>query len=146
MERVELGEVFLPVFLFPLSVSFHQRPTLIFIYMLPLPEEHIGGVWEPSKKQCFFVIRGSFNRKLLSLTLHRFKRPKSFLRTATQPLKFHQGSKFKRTVSNSPIICKRIAVWHNIAFKIFFTARNAKLRSCGLIFDHLSSFSPSLPT
>jgi len=34
----------------PLSVSFHQRSTLICIYMLLLPEGQAGEVWEPSKK------------------------------------------------------------------------------------------------
>jgi len=35
-------------FCFPLSVSFHQCPTLIFIYMLLLPERQMGEAWGPS--------------------------------------------------------------------------------------------------
>ena len=42
MDRVPL--------LFSLSVSFHQRSTLIFIYMLFLPEGQTGETWEPSKR------------------------------------------------------------------------------------------------
>jgi hypothetical protein len=137
------GTSFSPSPSVPLSVQFHQRSTLIFIYMLLLLEGHISDVWELSTKRGFFVNWGSFDRKLLSFKLHRFKRPKNFLRIATKLLKFHQGSKFERTVSNSRIICKINAVCHNIALKIFLTARNAKLRSCGLIFDHISSFFPS---
>ena len=47
---------YLSLFLFPLSVSFHQRSTLILIYMLLSPEGQMGDAWEPSKKQCSFGI------------------------------------------------------------------------------------------
>jgi len=47
---------------FPLSLSFHQRPTLVFTYMLLLPERQTDEAWEPSKKLCPFGSR----RKLCS--------------------------------------------------------------------------------
>ena len=49
-----LHNVSLPVLLFPLSVSFHQCSTLIFIYTLVLPEGQTGETWEPPKKQCSY--------------------------------------------------------------------------------------------
>jgi hypothetical protein len=49
---------------FPLSVSFHQCSTLIFTYMLPLPEGQTAEAWEPSKKQCWFWNRGALDREI----------------------------------------------------------------------------------
>jgi hypothetical protein len=63
--KVALEPVFLPALQFPLSVSFHQCSILIFIYMSPLPEGHIGEVWEPSKKQCSFISHWALNGKVL---------------------------------------------------------------------------------
>jgi len=51
----------------PLPLSFHQCCTLIFIYMLLLPEGQAGEVWEPSKKPSFVKNRGEMSRKGLSL-------------------------------------------------------------------------------
>jgi hypothetical protein len=48
---------------FSLSVSLHQWSALIFI-MLLLPEGQTGEAWEPSKTQCSFVNRGTFDRKI----------------------------------------------------------------------------------
>ena len=52
VDEVPVGQVFLPVLQFPLSVSFHQCFTLIFIYMLLFPEGQTSETWERSKKQC----------------------------------------------------------------------------------------------
>jgi len=41
-------------FSFLLSVSFHQRSTFVFMYMLLVLEWQTGKAWEPSKKQCSF--------------------------------------------------------------------------------------------
>jgi hypothetical protein len=49
----------------PLCVSFHQCCTSIFNYMLLLPEGQTGEAWEPSKKQCSYGNRGTWDGKLL---------------------------------------------------------------------------------
>jgi hypothetical protein len=41
----------------PLSVFYDHCSTLIFIFMLLLPEGPTGEAWEPSKKQVYFGIR-----------------------------------------------------------------------------------------
>jgi hypothetical protein len=69
-----LYNVSLPVLQFPLSVSFHQCSSLIFIYMLLLPEGQRGEAWEPSTS----------NRKLESIGQRN---------TFTQSLKGWLGSK-----------------------------------------------------
>jgi hypothetical protein len=46
--KVALGQIFLPVLRFPLSVSFHQCPIFIFVLTVHLPE----------RKQCSFGYRG----------------------------------------------------------------------------------------
>jgi hypothetical protein len=50
-------------FYFPLSVSFHHSSTLIFIYMLLLPDEKTVKGWEPCIKQCYFGTRGALDIK-----------------------------------------------------------------------------------
>ena len=50
-----LLHVSLPILQFPPSVLFHRCYTLIFIYMLLLPEEQTGEMLERSQKQCSFV-------------------------------------------------------------------------------------------
>ena len=50
-------------FEFSLSVSLHQWSALNI--MLFLPEGQTGKAWEPSKTQCSFVNRGTFDRKVL---------------------------------------------------------------------------------
>jgi hypothetical protein len=47
--EVALGQVFILELHF-LSVSSHQFATLIFIYMLLLPEGQTGEAWEPSEE------------------------------------------------------------------------------------------------
>jgi len=37
--KVALAHVFLPILQFPLSVLFYQCSVIIFVYMLPCPEE-----------------------------------------------------------------------------------------------------------
>jgi len=59
--------------IFPLSSSFHQRSTLVFIYMLPSPERQMGEAWEPSKKQCSFGNWGALNGERLSLLSFHYK-------------------------------------------------------------------------
>ena len=56
MDKVTLGQVVFPpeYFSFPLSVSFHQCSTFIFIFTLLIPDGQTLEVWEPSKKQCSF--------------------------------------------------------------------------------------------
>jgi len=67
VNKMTLGEVLLPAFLFPLSVSFHQYSILIFIYTLLLPEKQMGKVWGPYKKQWNFGNRTALCRKVLTL-------------------------------------------------------------------------------
>jgi hypothetical protein len=68
VDKVALGHVSLEYFCFPLSVSFHQRSTLIFIYMLLFQKDvQTGEAWEPSKKQCSWEIGEHRVRKVLSL-------------------------------------------------------------------------------
>jgi hypothetical protein len=56
---------FLFLYVFPFSpvVSFHQRSTLIFIYMLLLPQGQSGEACKPSKKQRSFGNRGQLDEK-----------------------------------------------------------------------------------
>ena len=58
----------------PLSVSFHQCSTLIFIYMFLLPEGKLGEVWKISKKQRFCGHSKAMDRKLLSCSLYMARR------------------------------------------------------------------------
>jgi hypothetical protein len=95
--KLALGQVSLPVLQFPLSVLFHQCSTLIFIYMLPLPEGHIGEVWEPSKKQCSFRSHWALNRKVL---------PRCF---RTQIMWEDLVSLLKPTASTSPLLAARFS-------------------------------------
>jgi len=90
--NVALGQIFLPVLQSPLSVSFHQCCTLIFIYMLLLLEGHIGEVWEPSKKLCSYGSHWALKRKVL---------PRCF---RTQTKWEELVSLLKPTVSTSPLL------------------------------------------
>jgi hypothetical protein len=54
---------------FLLSVSFQQCSILTFIYMLPLPVGQMDEALEPSKVQRSFRNEGSFDRKLLSISM-----------------------------------------------------------------------------
>jgi hypothetical protein len=63
VDKGAVGQVFLPVLLFPLSVSFHQRSTLIFNYMLLLPEGQTDAAWEPSNKTMLFRETRSFGQR-----------------------------------------------------------------------------------
>jgi hypothetical protein len=50
VEKLAFGQLFLPVLLFPLSVSFHHCSILA-----ALPEGRTGEDWEPSKKGMLFL-------------------------------------------------------------------------------------------
>jgi hypothetical protein len=47
MEKVALGQIFLQVIRFSLSISFHQCSRLIIIMMTFLPEVQMGEIWKP---------------------------------------------------------------------------------------------------
>ena len=61
-----LEQVYLRVFGFPLSVSFHQHSILIFIYLLLLPEGQAVETCEAFRKQCSFLNTGELDITLLS--------------------------------------------------------------------------------
>jgi hypothetical protein len=68
-------------FCFPLSVSLHERSTLVFMCMLLLPEGQRTEACEPSKKQWSFGNRGTLDWKVLSLcSLHMDKSREIFKR------------------------------------------------------------------
>jgi len=67
VHKVAMGQVSLPVLHFPLSASFQQSPTIVFIYMLLLPEGRTDEGWEPSKSNAVSEIEGTLDRKLFSL-------------------------------------------------------------------------------
>jgi hypothetical protein len=52
---------------FPLSMPFHQCLIPVFFYMLVLPEDQTGEVWNLPIIQCSFGNRGTVGIKLLSL-------------------------------------------------------------------------------
>jgi hypothetical protein len=66
---VTLGQVLLPELRFPLSASFQQRCSLIFVCMLLLPEGQTGESWKPSTKQCSFVNLRAADRKVFFFAL-----------------------------------------------------------------------------
>jgi hypothetical protein len=47
---------------------------LVFIWMLLLPEGHVGEVWLPSKKQSSLGNRGALDRKIVSFFVDSFSR------------------------------------------------------------------------
>jgi len=51
VKKVAIGRVVPPFFSFRPSVSFHQRSTLIVIYMLLLPDGQMNESWEPSNNR-----------------------------------------------------------------------------------------------
>jgi hypothetical protein len=67
VNNVALGEAFLRELRFS-PVSVHHCSILFFIYTLLLPKGYMGEAWEPSKKQCSFGSRGSFDREVLSFS------------------------------------------------------------------------------
>jgi hypothetical protein len=67
VHKVVMGQVSLPILLFPLSVSFHQCSTLVFIYMLLLPEGRTGEAWEPSKSNVVTEIGEYWSENYFSL-------------------------------------------------------------------------------
>ena len=71
MDKLTLWQGFLPAILFPLPVPFHQCSTLIFIYMLLLPEGQKCQAWELSKKQLCFGNRGAMIVTLIIIILSR---------------------------------------------------------------------------
>jgi hypothetical protein len=94
IDKLTLCQVFLSAFLFPLSVPFHQCSTLIFIYMLLLPEEQVGQAWELSKKQRCFGNRGATIVTLIIII------PSRETRTSK---KTHRGNNHCQGVTHSPI-------------------------------------------
>ena len=67
-------EFFFPEYFgFPLSLSFHQRPTLIFVYMLLLPDGQMGEAWEPYKKATLFRKSGSTVSRCAKCSAHESK-------------------------------------------------------------------------
>jgi len=64
-----LGQVLLPALQFPLSASFQQQCSLVFVCMLLLPEGQTGESWKPSTKQCAFVNLRAADRKVFLLCL-----------------------------------------------------------------------------
>ena len=66
VDKVALGQNFLPVLLLPLSVSLHQRSIFIFIDMLLLPGGQTGKGWEPCIKHCSFGNRGELDIKVVT--------------------------------------------------------------------------------
>jgi hypothetical protein len=64
--KVALGQIFLRIIRYFLSISFHVCSILIIIYIFLLPERKTGEPWETSKKQRYFGKRGKLNRKVLS--------------------------------------------------------------------------------
>jgi hypothetical protein len=73
VDKMELRIIFLRLFRFPLPISFQQCSTLIFMYLLLLPERKTGETWEPSKKQFYFGNRGEMGSNVLSLFLYIIK-------------------------------------------------------------------------
>ena len=65
VDKVVLGQGFLPVLLFSLSVTFHQCSILVFIDMLPEGEK--DEVWDAPKKQCSFASWELVHRKVFVL-------------------------------------------------------------------------------
>ena len=59
-----MGQVLLPALRFPLSASFQQQCSLIFVCMLLLPEGQTDESWKPSTKQCPFVNLRASDRKV----------------------------------------------------------------------------------
>jgi len=57
---------------FPLSVSFHQRSLLSFIYMLLLPEGQTGEVWEPFECRGALDIRSTVPHSLKGWSVPHF--------------------------------------------------------------------------
>jgi len=72
VDEMALGQVFLLVFCFPLTISFHQCFILIFIYVLLLPEGQNREASDHSSSQCSFGSRGPLDRKMLSLCFYLY--------------------------------------------------------------------------
>jgi len=56
IDKVSMGQVFVQVLRFSLSVSFHFCSILIFIYTLLLQEGQRGEAWEPYKSNVLSAI------------------------------------------------------------------------------------------
>jgi len=73
---------------FALSIQFHQCSTLIFIYMLHLPEGQAVEVCEPAKKAMLIRKSESIGQKVLSLLLV-FKRFRIILQRLSNAKKIY---------------------------------------------------------
>ena len=63
--KVALGQIFLRIILYFLSISFRICSILVIIYMFLLPERQTDKPWETSEKQRSFGNRGKLDRKVL---------------------------------------------------------------------------------
>jgi len=59
-----LGQVLLPALRFPLSASFQQQCSLIFVCIFLLAEGQTGESWKPSTKQCPFLNLRAADKKV----------------------------------------------------------------------------------
>jgi len=67
--KAAMGQVFLPVLPFPLSVTFHQRSILIFTYMFTYQKDKRAKRGNIQTKQTFLGIKGSAEGKVLETTV-----------------------------------------------------------------------------
>ena len=65
--RMFFSESFIP----PLSVSFHQCSTRVFIYVFLLSEGRTGEAWEPGNKQMLFRKTGISGQKSTTILFFR---------------------------------------------------------------------------
>jgi hypothetical protein len=63
VEKVAVGQFFLPVLLFPPDSVIPYMLYTILICTLLLPEGQMGEAWEPSKEQCSFGNQGTLDTK-----------------------------------------------------------------------------------
>jgi hypothetical protein len=72
VDKVTQGEVVLPAFLFPLSVSFNRYSILIFIYTLLLPERQMVKAREPYKNNEISEIRQHCVEKYFNVSVNLY--------------------------------------------------------------------------
>ena len=72
VDDLALGQVFLLAFCIPLTITFHQCFTLIFIHVLLLPEGQTGEALEHSSSQSSFGSPGPLDRKVFSLCFYLY--------------------------------------------------------------------------
>lgn len=67
-----LGQVFLLVFCFSLTIALHQCFIVIFIYVLLLTEWQTGETSEHFSSQCSFGSRGPLARKIIYICVYLY--------------------------------------------------------------------------